>query len=159
MTKLRALLAGAVIAALAFSSGLFAQSLTSRTLTGLEAWSVGTGGPGGPSIFVTAAQIRNSQGTATTALTTGTLSTLTTSTASLISTAASVSLTVNLPATPYDGEIFEWVNGSAGAFTAGTIAVTDGSTIQGSSAAGTLAAGASIEFRYVLATNTWYKLR
>lgn len=158
MTKLRALLAGAVIAALGFIVGVVAQPITSRTLTGNETWQVGIGGPGGPSIFLTTAQTRNSQGVLTTALATGTLS-LTTATASLVSTTASTSLTVNLPPQPYDGEIFEWINGAAGAFTAGTVAVTDGSTIQGSTAAGTLAAAASIEFRYVLSTNTWYKLR
>lgn len=156
MTKLRFLLAGAVIAALA---GLaYGQQLVSRTLTGNETWQVALGGPGGTSQFVTSAQFRNSQGVSTTAATTGTIS-MTTATGSLISTAASTSVTVNLPPTPYDGEIFEWVNGSAGAFTAGTIAVTDGSTIQGSTAAGTLAAGASIELRYVLSTNTWYRMR
>jgi hypothetical protein len=158
MTNLRkSLLAGAVIAA--FASGwALGQALTSRSLTGLETWQVGLGGPGGPSQFVTSAQFRNSQGVATTALTSGTLSTLTTTTASLISTAASVSLTVNLPALPFDGEIFEWINGTGGAFTAGTVAATDGSTIN-VTAAGAVAANASVEWRYVLSTNTWYKMR
>lgn len=160
MTKLRALLAGALVA-LAFAGGIAsAQLITSRSLTGSEVVSMATGGPGGPSIFVPSAQLRNSTGVATTALTTGTLSTLTNTFGStLISTTASVSLTVNLPANPWDGEIFEWVNGTAGAFTAGTIAVTDGSTIVGSTATGALAASASVEFRYVLSTNSWYKVR
>lgn len=161
MAKLRSLLAGAAIAALAFTAVLWAQQLTSRTLTGLETWVVAQGGPQGQSQYVTSAQFRNSQGVTTTALTTGTLSTLTTSTATLVSTAAAGgSLVVNLPATPFDGEIFEWVNGTGSAFTTGnTVATTDSSTIQGSNATGALAAAASIEFRYVLATNTWYKLR
>lgn len=162
MTKFRTLLAGVVIAALAFASGLWAQQLTSRSLTGLETWQVGTGGPGGPSIFATMAQVRNATGVATTALTSGTLSTLTNTTAStLISTTASVSLTVNLPATPWDGEIFEWVNGSTigAAFTAGTVAVTDGSTILNGTTTGAMTAGTSAEWRYALSTNTWYKIR
>ena len=144
------------------ATAVLAQAITSRSLTGLEAWQVGTGGPGGPSIFVTSAQMRNSQGTITTAQTSGTLSpVLTTSTASLISTAAAGgSVVVQLPPSPFDGEIFEWVNGSAGAFTTGnTVTTTDGSTIQGSNATLALAAAASIEFRYSLTTNTWYKLR
>jgi hypothetical protein len=161
MTNLRkSLLAGAVIAA--FASGwAFGQALTSRSLTGLETWAVAIGGPQGPSQFVTSAQFRNSQGVTTTAATTGTLSTLTSTTATLISTAAAGgAMVVNLPALPFDGEIFEWVNGAAGAFTTGnTVATTDGSTIQGSNATGALAAASSIEFRYVLSTNTWYKLR
>ena len=161
MTKLRALLAGAVIAASAFLLGAQAQQLTSRTLTGLETWQVGLGGPGGSSIFVTSGQFRNSQGVTTTALTSGTLSSLAPTTATLISTAAAGgTLVVNLPALPFDGQIFEWVNGTGSAFTTGnTVATTDGSTIQGSNATGALAAASSIEFRYVLATNTWYKLR
>jgi len=159
MTKLRTLLVGAVLA-LALTCGVLAQQLTSRTLTGVESWSIATGGPGGPSIFTNIAEVRNATGVVTTALTTGTLSTLTNTTAStLISTVASVSLTVNLPVTPWDGEIFEWCNGTAGAFTAGTVAVTDGSTIVGSTATGALAASASVEYRYVLSTNSWYKVR
>ena len=160
MTRFRVLLAGAALAALAFAGGfaLAQTGLTSRSLSGNEAWQVGEG-IGGPSFFLTTAQMRNSQGVSTTALTSGTLSTLTTVTGSLISTAASVSLTVNLPATPYDGEIFEWVNGSGGAFTAGTAAITDGATAVNFGTIGALAAGASVEYRYVLSTNSWYRIR
>ncbi len=159
MTKLRAFVAGAVIAALAFIVGSIAQPITSRTLTGLETWQAGTGGPGGPSIFVTSGQIRNSQGVSTTAQTTGTLSGLTNVVASLVFTTASVSTTVNLPALPFDGEIFEIINGTAGAFTQCTVAQTDGSTIVGTTTTGALAAGASAEWRYVLSTNSWYRMR
>jgi hypothetical protein len=157
--KLKALVAGAALAALA--SLAVAQQLTTRSLTGLETWQVGLGGPGGTSQFITTGQMRNSQGVAVTAVTTGTLSTLTNTTATLISTAAAGgTMVVNLPVLPWDGEIFEWCNGAAGAFTTGnTVATTDGSTIQGSNATGALAAASSIEFRYVLSTNTWYKVR
>lgn len=159
MTKLRAFLAGAVIAALAVAGTLYAQQLTSRSLTGLETWQVGTGGPGGPSIFVTAAQMRNSQGPATTSTTSGTITGLTTSVASLVFTAASASATVNLPPTPWDGEIFEIINGSGGAFTQCTVATTDGSSIVNGATTSTLPAGSSTEWRYVLSTNTWYRMR
>lgn len=163
MRTSRTLLVGALVA-LAFIAGAIAQQLTSRTLTGGEVVVVELGGPGGGSQFATVAQLRNATGVCTTALTTGTLSTITnTSCSTLVSTVASVSLTVNLPAIPWDGEIFEWVNGTAGtAFTAGTVASTDGSAIAGSAtptATGALAAGASTEWRYVLATNTWYRVR
>ena len=149
---------------LAFMAGMciyaLGQAITSRTLTGNETWSISIGGPGGSSIFVTTSQVRNAQGVTTTATTTGTLVT-TTNTATLISTAAAGgSMVVDLPPLPFDGEIFEWVNGAAGAFTTGnTVATTDGSTIQGSNATLALAAAASIEFRYSISTNTWYKLR
>jgi hypothetical protein len=152
-----------LIGLLVLAAGVaLAQTITSRSLTGAETWQVAIGGPGGSGLFVTSAQIRNSQGTTTTAQTSGTLSpALTTATASLISTtAAGGTLVVQLPPSPFDGEIFEWVNGAAGAFTTGnTVTTTDGSTIQGSNATGALAAAASIEFRYSITTNVWYKLR
>jgi hypothetical protein len=153
---------GVALGILAGVGGLsLAQQITSRTLTGQEVVVAAVGGPGGPSIFVPMSQSRNSQGVQTTALTTGTLVLTNQSPATLISTAAAGgTLVVDLPPTPWDGEIFEWVNGTAGAFTTGnTVATTDGSTIVGSNATGALAASASIEFRYVLATNSWYKLR
>jgi hypothetical protein len=155
------LLVSTLVAFLAGAAGyVFGQAISSRTLTGNEAWQVAIGGPGGSSIFTTIAQARNAQGVTTTATTSGTL-VMTTNTATLISTAAAGgAMVVDLPPTPFDGEIFEWVNGSAGAFTTGnTVATTDGSTIQGSNATLALAAASSIEFRYSIGTNTWYKLR
>ena len=159
MTKLKLFLSGAVIAALA-GTVLWAQPLANRNLSGNEVIVAAQGGPGGPSIFVPTSQLRGGSNPVTTASTTGTLSpALANTTGLLVSTAASTSLTVQLPPTPWDGQAFVWVNGSAGAFTAGTVATTDGSTIVGSTAAGTLAAGASIQYVYVLATNSWYKAR
>jgi len=158
MTKLRTLLVGALLA-LAFIGGVIAQTgLTSRTLSGNEAWQAGEG-IGGSSFFLTSGQIRNSQGVATTAVTSGTLSTITNTTGSVIFTAASVSTTVNLPTLPWDGEIMEIVNGSAGAFTQCTVAATDGSTIVNGAVTGALGTGTSAEWRYVLSTNSWYKMR
>ena len=158
MTRSKCLIAGVVIAALA-GGYAWGQALVGRNLSGNEVIVAAQGGPGGSSIFIPTAQLRGGSNPFMTASTTGTLSTVTNTTGLLISTAASTSLTVNLPATPYDGQAFVWVNGSAGAFTAGTVATTDGSTIQGSTAAGTLAAGASVQYVYVLSTNTWYKAR
>ena len=159
MTKLKLFLSGAVIAALA-GTVLWAQPLANRNLSGNEVIVAAQGGPGGPSIFVPTSQLRGGSNPVTTASTTGTLSpALTNTTGLLVSTAASTSLTVQLPPTPWDGQAFVWVNGSAGAFTAGTVSTTDGSTIVGSTAAGTLAAGSSVQYVYVLATNSWYKAR
>ncbi|MBA0089297.1 MAG: hypothetical protein HRJ53_30265 [Acidobacteria bacterium Pan2503] len=136
------------------------SGLASQSLTGNESWVVSVGGPQGtPGFYVTAAQFRNSTGVLTTAVTSGTITT-TTTIGALIFTAAAAGVTVNLPPTPFDGQIFEVVNGTAASAFTGTniVAVTDGSTIVGNSI-GTLAAGASKEWRYVLATNTWYAMR
>jgi hypothetical protein len=158
MKRLPSFLAGAALAALATYA--YGQAIGSRTLTGNEAIVAAQGGPGGTSMFVTASQMRNSTGVTTTTTVTGTFP-LTTATSSLVSTvAATGAMVVQLPPSPYDGQIFEWVNGAAGPFTTGnTVATTDGSTIQGANTTGALAAAASIEFRYALSTNTWYKVR
>ena len=160
MTKLKLFLSGAVVAALA-GTVLWAQPLANRNLSGNEVIVAAQGGPGGPSIFVPTAQLRGGSNPTTTATTSGTLSTLTNTTGLLISTAAAGgTMIVNLPANPYDGQAFVWVNGAAGAFTTGnTVVTTDGSTIVGSNATGALAAGSSIQLVYVLATNSWYKAR
>jgi predicted acylesterase/phospholipase RssA len=158
MTKLRTLVAGAVLA-LAFIGGLWAQtSLTNRSMSGNEVVSMAQGGPGGPSLFVAASQLRNATGMTTTALTSGTL-VLNNTTGTLVSTAASASLAVTLPPLPWDGEIFEWVNGSGAAFTGATVTVSDGATLVNNASFATLAAGASVEFRYALATTSWYRVR
>jgi len=84
---------------------------------------------------------------------------LTTATGTLVSTAASASLAVTLPPLPWDGEIFEWVNGSGAAFTGATVTVSDGATLVNNASFATLAAGSSIEFRYALGTTSWYRVR
>lgn len=160
MTNFRkSLLAGAVIAALGASA--LAQQLTSQTLTGNETWAIAIGGPQGPSMFTTTAQMRNSQGVTLTALTGGTLA-LTTNTATLITTAiVATALAVTTPAAPFDGEIFELVNGSGSANTA-TVTLTanavGGQTVNGG-AITVQPATSSNEWRYVLSSNTWYKMR
>ena len=152
--------AGAVIPALALGCYAFAQPIVPRTLSGNEVVN-GSLGPGGSSIVIAMPQLRGAATPTTTATTSGTLSTLTNATSLLISTtAAGGAMTVNLPASPFDGQSFTWSNGSAGAFTTGNVvATTDGSTIVGSTATGALALGASIQFVYVVATNSWYKVR
>jgi hypothetical protein len=152
--------AGAVLSALAFVGWLAAQpAITSQTLTGLEAWPVAIGGPGGPSIFVTSGQIRNSQGVSTTALATGTIS-LANTTATLITTAiVSGALTVNTPTLPFDGEILEIANGSGSNNTATITLTASGTQTVNGGAVATQASQASAEWRYVLATTTWYRLR
>src|SRR5438309_10050252 len=104
MTKLRALLAGVVIASLAFTA-LWAQTTISpNTLTGNEAWSCAVGGPGGPSTFCTTNLMRNSSGYQLVA-TGGTVNTtVTQSVGKLIATGAITTWNVTLPSSPFDGE-------------------------------------------------------
>ena len=157
MLKYKVLLALALAALAALAA---AQTLGSRSLTGNEVVEVAVGGAGGTAIYVPVSQLRGGVTAALTSQATGTLTpVMTNAQGLLISTTASTSLTVQLPLNPYDGQAFVWTNGSAGAFTAGTIAVADGSTIVGTTAAGTLAVGSSIQFVYILSTNTWYKVR
>lgn len=156
------LLVGATALAFGMVGGAIGQQLTFRSLAGTEVLLAQLGGPGGTSIYVPSAQLRNSQNTVTSAATSGTVSTLTnTNVASFVSTAAcGGAMTVNLPATPWDGEIFEWINGSAGAFTTGcVVATTDGSTIVNGAGVTTLGAGVSTEWRYSQGTNSWYRMR
>lgn len=157
MTKIRILLLGAGLAAL--GTWALAQSLVSYTLTGQESWQAAIGGPGGPSVLMTTGQTMNSQGIQTTALTSGAL-TISNTISDLITTAAVTgALTVTTPPSPWNGEIFELVNGSGSANTATvTFTANTGQTVNGGAVA-TLANQASAEWRYVVATATWYRLR
>jgi hypothetical protein len=69
---------------------------------------------------------------------------------------------ITLPATPYNGQIVEVINGTTSAFATNVFSIVPntGQTISGGNIAlTTLAAGASKELRYVAATTTWYPVR
>ena len=158
MLKHRALPVVGILAL--FGAGVaFGQAITSQTLTGNEVVTAAQGGPGGSGLFVPVSQLRNAQGVATTALTTGTFA-LTGNIATLLTTAVvSGALTITTPALPWDGEIFELANGSGGNNTATvTLTATGSQTVTGGAVA-TQANQTSTEWRYVLATNTWYRIR
>ncbi len=160
MTKFRAILAGMVIGVLAFTVGVWAQTaLTSISLTGNEVMVAAIGGPGGPSLFIPVAELRNATGYQTTALASGTI-TITTNTARLVTTAqVTGALTVNAPATPWDGEMFELANASGSNNTATvTFTAAAGQTVTGGGIA-TQTASTSNEWMYVLSTTTWIKIR
>lgn len=147
--------------ALALASGfaLGQSGLISTTLTGNEVIVAAIGGPGGPSIFIPTAEIRNAQGVATTALTSGTIN-LSANNADLITTAqVTGAMTLNTPSTPWDGEIFELVNGSGSNNTATITLTASGTQTVNGGAVATQANQASAEWRYVQATTTWYRLR
>jgi hypothetical protein len=117
------------------------------------------GGLGGGQAQININQIRNATGYQLSSLTSGAL-TLPTSTNRLILTAVvSGALAVTTPASPFDGEMVEIVNGSGSAFTATvTLTANSGQTVN-SGAVATLAANASAEWQYVSSTTTWYRLR
>lgn len=160
MTKLRYFLAGAVIAAF-IAAAAFAQSVTQTTLSGNECWNAGQG-PGGPTagwLCVNAVGSVQPTGTNSGA---GSF-TIPNNVATTILTAQPAASTITLPASPVsNGAIVEVVNGTASAFATNvvTIAPNTGQTLLGGNITiTTLAAHASVEFRYNLANTTWYQLR
>jgi len=164
MAKLRAILAGAAIALASFIGGVFAQTgITSQTLTGNEAIVMAIGGPGGPSLFTTVAQLRNSTGYATTTTATGTTPAAVTannlSTRVFYTAALTGAVTHNTPTAPFDGQMLEVVNGTGSAFTQTITLTASGSQTVNSGAVATLAAGSSAEWQYVTASTTWFRIR
>jgi hypothetical protein len=154
----RILAAGAVLAALA---GLaLAQQLSSLTLTGNEAWSIATGGPGGTSLFTTVAQMRNATGYSLQASATATpIQATTLATRYIWTTAVTAAVVLNAPAQPFDGQMLEVVNAGGGAFTgAVTLTAAAGQTVV-AGGSGALAQNASAEWQYVTSTTTWYRIR
>jgi hypothetical protein len=141
------------------------KGLFSSTLAGTENWQIEQGGPGGEGFYTSTAQMRNCTGILVVAnANSGTIvwpsgAGIVNAYSTIVFTVASVSATLNLPATPLDGQIVELINGSAGAFTQLTFAQTDGSTLVGTATTGALAIGASAEWRYAASNNTWYRVR
>ncbi len=109
--------------------------------------------------------VRNTTGGVAVTGTTGTLtwpgspSTSGAQYSTLVYTGAVGTATQNLPATPFDGQLVEVVNGQASTWTALTIAVTDGSTTVNFGTALALAAGGSAQFYYLKSSNSWYRMR
>jgi hypothetical protein len=159
----RLLLSGAAI--LAFAGIVVAQqNLSNRTMSGHEVVTISQSGPGGASLYAETSQFRNSQGVAIQASGAGNFIISITTATTIFTAASGGAQTVTLPPLPYDGQIVEITNGTAAtAFTTGSVVNTsDGSTITGGASAtalGTLAAGASAEWRYSLANNVWYRMR
>jgi peroxiredoxin len=151
-------LGGAAIAALITYA--VAQPITSQILTGLETWSISIGGPGGPSIFTTTAQMRNATGySLQTSATASPIQATTLATRYIWNITVTGAVVLNAPANPFDGEMLEVVNDGAGAFTgAVTLTAAAGQTVV-SGSTGALAQNGSTEWQYVTSTLTWYRLR
>lgn len=156
---------GAALAALTFTAGaLWAQQLVPTSFNGSESWSVALQGPGGTSEFVNTSMVRNSTGVLLSTLAAPlTLPSNPASVANLCITAQPASgANITLPAVPFDGQIFEAINCTTGAFATNVFSIVPaaGQTLLGGNIAlTTLAAGTSRELRYALSTNTWYPLR
>ena len=151
----------ATILALALGLGIsWGQQLISTTLNGNEVAVFALGGPGGPSIFVPTAELRNAQGVSVIAATSGSVQ-INGNIATLI-TGAQITgaLTVSSTAVPWDGEIFELLNGSSATNTA-IVTFTAANASQTVLAGGVTnqVGNTSREWRYSQASATWFGVR
>jgi hypothetical protein len=157
MKRLLWFFAGAAIAALATYA--VAQQITSQTLTGNEVLTVAQGGPGGSSLFVPVSQMRNA-----TALKTfsgagaQTYTALSTDSTLYWVGAAPTTWTVTTPAVPWDGEILTLATDTL-LTTLVTLTANTGQTLNTAFTSQTIAAKASVEFQYSVATSKWYQMR
>jgi len=159
MTKLRALLAGAVIAVLGLIGGLYAQQLISTTLTGNEVVVAAIGGPGGPSVFVPTGQLRNAAGMKTFSGSGAQTYQMLPSDSTLfwIGTAPTT-WTITTPVAPYDGQILQLATDTT-LTTMVTLTAATGQSLQAAFSSQTLTAGTSLEWQYVIATTKWQRIR
>jgi hypothetical protein len=137
--------------------------LTLPNLTGNETMECSIGGQQGTSAFIVMNTVRNTTGYVAIAgaSVTGTVTIPAGCNRYIITSQPSVA-TIQLPTAPSDGQMCEVVNGTAAAFAtnAVTVNVAAGPTLVGGAVTvTTLAAGASVEFQYSLALNTWFRLR
>jgi hypothetical protein len=159
MTKLRTLLAGAVIAALAFAGGVWAQTTTIvQNLTGNELVTAQFGGPGGTSFFTTINALRNATGYLAVP-TGGTVNTQVPTTASrVMATGAITTWNINMPTAPYDGQVVQVTcpGGTSGVTMAATLPA--GVTIVGTAFTTCTTGGATTaEWLYSASANVWYR--
>jgi hypothetical protein len=157
MTKLRALLAGAALAALAGYA--IAQTVAQINVTGNECWNAGQG-PGGPSNFLCLNLVRNGtalslvsgSGTATTVMTTAQSSLFWVGT-------APTTWAITLPTPAFDGEIAS-IGSDTTLTTLVTVTPASGQTMDGTYNSQTLTApGGSAEFQFSFGTLKWYRIR
>jgi hypothetical protein len=136
------------------------QQLISTTLNGNETWVMALGGPGGPSLFTNSAQMRTSQGVSVIAATSGSVQLGNNIADVIFGATISGALTVSSPSIPWDGEIFEMINGSGSNNTAtATFAGFNASQTVVAGGVATLANQSSAEWRYSQASATWFRLR
>ncbi len=173
MNKRHALLLGAVVA-LGIGCGIaLAQisNLSPTSFSGGETVVMAALGPGSEGEYITSGMLRNTTGGFIQSATSGTLTwpvpalgggyTVGASSApysTIVYTGTTPTVTQNLPATPFDGQVVELVAGTGGTLTI-TTAVTDGSTQVNGLSAAALTAGVSAQMYYLKSTNSWYRMR
>jgi len=161
MTKLRALLAGALLALAVASPAIYswAQQLASPTLTGNEVVVAAIGGPGGSSIFVPIGELRNA--TAMKPFSGSGVQNyqmLPSDSTLFWNGTAPTSWTITTPTAPYDGQILQLATDTT---LTGNVTVTPaaGQTLQAAFSSQTLTPGTSIEWVYTIGTTKWQRLR
>jgi len=158
MTRRSAWLLGIAIAVLG-ATLVIGQQLTPSGLSGNETWSVATGGPGGPSIFVTTNHMRNTSSYALSSVTTGAVTPGANTVATIFTAALTGAITFNAPASPLDGQKIAVTNGTGAAFTQTiTLTAAAGQTVVNGACA-TEAVGATCAWLYVASTTTWYRIQ
>ena len=161
MTKLRALLVGALIALATASPAIYswAQQITSTTLTGNEVGVFAIGGPGGPSLFVPVSQLRNASALKTfSGSGAQTYTALPTDSVLYWVGTAPTTWTITTPANPVDGEIIQIATDTT-LTTRVTLTANTGQTLNTALSSATISANTSVEYMYSLATTKWYQLR
>ena len=158
MNRRSAWFLGVALAALGVTL-VVGQQLTPSGLSGNETWSVATGGPGGPSIFVTANHMRNTSSYALSTTATGAVSPNVNTVATIFTAALSGAITFNAPSPPLDGQKIAVTNGTGAAFTQTiTLTAATGQTVVNGACA-TLAIGATCAWIYTAAATTWYRIQ
>ena len=158
MTKLRAFLAGAVIAALAVIGSLWAQG-GSQILTGNEVVQFAIGGPGGSIVVVPVSQLRNATGQK---LFSGagaqTYTALTTDSFLYWVGTAPTTWTITTPVTPWDGQMIQ-IGTDTTLTTLVTLTANTGQSLDTTFTSQTVNAKTSVEFIYNLSQTKWYQMR
>ena len=158
MTKLRAFLAGAVIAALAGTAYLYAQG-GSQTLTGNEVVQFAIGGPGGSIVVVPVSQLRNATGQK---LFSGagaqTYTALTTDSFLYWVGTAPTTWTITTPVLPWDGQMIQ-IGTDTTLTTLVTLTANTGQSLDTTFTSQTVNAKTSVEFIYSASTTKWYQMR
>ena len=158
MTKLRAFLAGAVIAALAVIGSLWAKG-GSQTLTGNEVVQFAIGGPGGSIVVVPVSQLRNATGQK---LFSGagaqTYTALTTDSLLYWVGTAPTTWTITTPVTPWDGQMIQ-IGTDTTLTTLVTLTANTGQSLDTTFTSQTVNAKTSVEFIYNLSQTKWYQVR
>jgi hypothetical protein len=161
MKKL-SLIGGAFGLLLIGAAALAQNTVFVQSLTGNEVFQ-GSSGAGGSSFWVPGGLLRNTRSIALNGSTVGSVQLTQNQSMYMINAQPASALTLTLPTAPVpDGYIQEFANGTTSAFATQVITIqpASGQTLNGGNVtATTLAAKASLEFRYVLSNNTWYQIR